>query len=113
MSLPATHQPYRDLVAEARTLIADAGSDGMSSVAYDVVTRVTDALDRVRPEPVAAGETNLKPGLYRGGSDVAFGLFRLKKNGTWLFSSAVNGYAWRYSPNQTGEGLVLIEESDC
>ena len=53
------------------------------------------------------------PGLYRGGSSVEFGLWFLKRDGTWLFSMPLGGYTWQRSntmPDDKGEPLTLLVE---
>lgn len=39
----------------------------------------------------------MQPGIYRGGSEPIFGMWRLREDGVWLFSMPVQGAVWRVS----------------
>lgn len=63
------------------------------------------------PTPFEQMKLNLErfePGLYRGGSDPIFGIWRLTNSGIWLFSVPVEGNAWRRAGDQTGNKLTPL-----
>ncbi len=55
----------------------------------------------------------MKPGIYRGGSNPVFGLWRLTARGEWLFCVPVKGETWKRASDQSGEDLwLLVAESE-
>ena len=49
-----------------------------------------------------------EPGIYRGGSNPIFGLWRLRQDGIWLFCVPVEGKTWVIADDQTGANLTLM-----
>ena len=53
-----------------------------------------------------------EPGLYRGGSDPVFGLWRLREDGAWLFSVPLEKERWRFaSADEDGKRLRPLVDS--
>lgn len=57
-------------------------------------------------------QTTRRPGIYRGLSPAEFGLWRLRRDGVWLFCLPVAGEMWKVAADQSGEGLTpLVNET--
>ncbi|MCI4659717.1 hypothetical protein [Cryobacterium zhongshanensis] len=49
------------------------------------------------------------PGIYRGLDGAEFGLWRLRKDGIWLYCAPVFGAYWRRAADQNpGDKLIML-----